>query len=126
MTSSDKTQGNVETKTKKVKAKLPWWVELLFVQIGLPEKLLRKLLKLKTKSGIHIETNKERYYALVIAFFGILYINPLIINAKSNNSCINETLRVIKSGTSTIKSKNISSLISAVNYCNGGNQLLSE
>ena len=28
---------------------LPWWVELLFVQIGLPDKLLIKILKTKRK-----------------------------------------------------------------------------
>ena len=33
---------------KKKKAKdLPWWVELLFVQVGLPDKLLIKILKAK-------------------------------------------------------------------------------
>ena len=39
---------NAFDKSKKKKnAKLPWWVELLFVQIGLPDKLLIKVLKTK-------------------------------------------------------------------------------
>ena len=37
------------SKNKKEKA-LPWCVELLFVQIGLPDKLLIKILKTKKKS----------------------------------------------------------------------------
>ena len=30
--------------------KLPWWVELLFVQIGLPDKILIKILKAQKES----------------------------------------------------------------------------
>ena len=36
---------------------LPWWVELLFVQIGLPDKILIKILKSKkilTDSYLHL------------------------------------------------------------------------
>jgi len=32
---------------KKKDKDLPWWVELLFIQIGLPDKLLIKILKPK-------------------------------------------------------------------------------
>ena len=35
---------------KKKDKNLPWWVELLFVQIGLPDKLLIKILKAKKTS----------------------------------------------------------------------------
>ena len=39
---------NTSENLKKKKDKdLPWWVELLFVQIGLPDKLLIKILKAK-------------------------------------------------------------------------------
>ena len=39
---------NTSTNLKKKNDKdLPWWVELLFVQIGLPDKLLIKILKAK-------------------------------------------------------------------------------
>ena len=34
---------------KKDEKSLPWWVELLFVQIGLPDKWLIKVLKSKKK-----------------------------------------------------------------------------
>ena len=37
---------NSSEKIKK-KKDLPWWVELLFVQMGLPDKLLVKILKTK-------------------------------------------------------------------------------
>ena len=42
---------NTSENLKKKKDKdLPWWVELLFVQIGLPDKLLIKILKAKKTS----------------------------------------------------------------------------
>jgi len=42
---------NTSSNLKKKKDKdLPWWVELLFVQIGLPDKLLIKILKTKKKT----------------------------------------------------------------------------
>ena len=41
---------NTSENSKKKKDKdLPWWVELLFVQIGLPDKFLVKILKTKKK-----------------------------------------------------------------------------
>ena len=41
---------NTSENSKKKKDKdLPWWVELLFVQIGLPDKFLIKILKTKKK-----------------------------------------------------------------------------
>ena len=46
----DKKMNTFENSRKKKDKDLPWWVELLFVQIGLPDKLLIKLLKSKKKS----------------------------------------------------------------------------
>ncbi len=49
---------NTSPNLKKNKDKdLPWWVELLFVQIGLPDKLLVKILKAK-KGRVIICSNR--------------------------------------------------------------------
>jgi len=50
------TAGNFKKKKDK---NLPWWVELLFVQIGLPDSLLIKILKSKKNSvcGNQLKTN---------------------------------------------------------------------
>ena len=52
---------NTSSNLKKKKDKeLPWWVELLFVQIGLPDKLLIKILKAKktSKNLLKMKTNQ--------------------------------------------------------------------
>ena len=41
---------NLENSNKKKNKDLPWWIELLFVQIGLPDKFLIKILKAKKTS----------------------------------------------------------------------------
>ena len=45
-----KKMNTFENSKKKKDKDLPWWVELLFVQIGLPDKLLINILKAKNKS----------------------------------------------------------------------------
>ena len=52
---------NTSENLKKKKDKnLPWWVELLFVQIGLPDKLLIKILKAKKTSKEFIKNDKKK------------------------------------------------------------------
>ena len=51
---------NTSENFKKRKDKdLPWWVELLFVQIGLPDKLLINILKAKKNSKELIQNEKN-------------------------------------------------------------------
>jgi len=47
-----KKMNTLENLNKKKDNNLPWWVELLFVQIGLPDKLLIKILIILIKSII--------------------------------------------------------------------------
>ena len=49
-----------ENLKKKNDKDLPWWVELLFVQIGLPDKLLIKILKAKKTSKEFIKNEKNQ------------------------------------------------------------------
>ena len=61
---------------------LPWWVEILFVQIGLPDKLLIKFLKGKRKSKELIKNEKKLLLILIIFLFLIKYI--LAVFSQSN------------------------------------------
>ena len=50
---------NYENSKGKKDKNLPWWVELLFVQIGLPDKLLIKILKTKKNAKELIKNEKN-------------------------------------------------------------------
>ena len=104
----------------KNQKKLPWWVELLFVQIGLPDTWLSVFLKKKKATFTFIDENKKyiAYCSLLVA--GILYIYPIVRYTSSSASCIDRTTKYLKSNSQN-KSQNqmdINSL--AVGYCHGG------
>ena len=110
----------MKSKSDKNQTKLPWWVELLFVQIGLPDSWLSKYLKKKKEAASFIYENKKNivYSAIIIA--GILYIYPIVRYTSSSSSCIDKTTKYLKSNNIN-KSQNkmdINSL--AVGYCHGG------
>tara|TARA_B100001029_G_C14747359_1_gene278808 strand:- start:119 stop:463 length:345 start_codon:yes stop_codon:yes gene_type:complete len=110
----------MKSNSNKNQTKLPWWVELLFVQIGLPDSWLSKFLKKKKQTFTFIDENKKNllYSALLIA--GILYIYPVIKYTSSSSSCIDKTTRYLKSNNmyNTKNEMDINSL--AVGYCHGG------
>ena len=62
---NDAKKMNNSNKLKKKSDKdLPWWVELLFVQIGLPDKLLVKILKAKRNSKELINNEKNSFITI--------------------------------------------------------------
>ena len=110
----------MKSKSDKNQSKLPWWVELLFVQIGLPDSWLAKYLKKKKETTNFIDENKKYivYSAIIIA--GILYIYPIVRYTSSSASCIDKTTKYLKSNNinRSQNSMDINSL--AVGYCHGG------
>ena len=110
----------MKSNSDKNQTKLPWWVELLFVQIGLPDSWLSKYLKKKKQTLNFIDLNKKYivYSALLIA--GVLYIYPIVKYTSSSASCIDKTTKYLKSSRSN-KSQNEMDINSiAVGYCHGG------
>ena len=87
----------MKSNSDKNQTNLPWWVELLFVQIGLPDSWLSKYLKKKREAANFINENKKyiTYSAILIA--GILYIYPIVRYTSSTASCIDKTTKYIKS-----------------------------
>jgi len=69
---------NTSSNLKKKKDKeLPWWVELLFVQIGLPDKLLIKILKAKKTSKEFIKNEKKSLtYMTQLNSYAIMFEQP--------------------------------------------------
>ena len=111
---------NMKSKSDKNQSKLPWWVELLFVQVGLPDSWLSKYLKKKKDAANFIDENKKYIVYSAILIAGILYIYPIVRYTSSSSSCIDKTTKYLKSNNIN-KSQNkmdINSL--AVGYCHGG------
>jgi len=115
---------NIPENPKKKKEKnLPWWVELLFVQIGLPDTLLIKILKTRKKSKELIKNDKK---LLLIFFFVIItlaYFYPVIKHAKNKLECEAVAKNYI------IKNKNIIQIdkrelnMLSTNFCHGGEEV---
>ena len=110
----------MKSNSDKNQTKLPWWVELLFVQIGLPDSWLSKYLK-KRKEAINFLIDNKKfilYFTLLVA--GIFYIYPIVRYTSSSASCIDKTTKYLKSNqiNSSKNEMDINSL--AVGYCHGG------
>ena len=63
---------------------LPWWVEFLFVQIGLPDKFLIKILKQKNLLKNYSKMKKDLYLNVFYYYLSLsIYIQQLK-NQKTN------------------------------------------
>ena len=112
-----------EKSKKKRKKDLPWWVELLFVQIGLPDKLLIKILNAKRKSYELIKNDKNTLIKLLFVITSFLYLYPVVKHAKNKLNCESVAKNYI------IKNKNIMTLnkrelrMLSTNFCYGGEEI---
>ena len=76
-----------ENLKKKKDPNLPWWVELLFVQIGLPDRLLIKILKAQKNSKEFIKNEKKLLILFLFAISSLAYFYPVIKHAKNKLDC---------------------------------------
>ncbi len=112
------TQKNSSERKTKRDPQLPWWVELLFVQVGLPDKWLSKILKAKRDTKAYISENQAQiiYGSVVLIFF--LSLLPVTTYYYRINKCVEWTIDNNKEST-TVSDKLLLNAI-ANNYCNGG------
>ena len=115
---------NTPENSKKNKGKdLPWWVELLFVQIGLPDKLLIKILKTKKKAKELIKDDKKPLITFFFILITLAYFYPVIKHAKNQLNCEAIARDYI------IKNKNIIGInkrelkMLSTNFCYGGEEI---
>ena len=103
--------------------KLPWWVEFLFVQIGLPDKWLIYLLRTKKKTNELFKNEKKFLFSIFLFLLTIGYFQPVIKYSASKLKCqINAKayiLNKLKSNEYNIATINMF----AVNFCNGGKEI---
>ena len=108
---------------KKKDKNLPWWVELLFVQLGLPDKLLIKMLKTKKKAKELIKNDRKSLIKFLFVIGAFLYFYPVIKHAKNKLDCEAIAKNYI------IKNKNIVGInkrelkMLSTNFCYGGEEI---
>ena len=121
---NDAKKMNNSDKLKKKRDKdLPWWVELLFVQIGLPDKLLVKILKAKRNSKELIKNEKNSFITILILITSFVYFYPVIRYAKNKLDCetIAKNYFIENRNIVEINKKKLRML--STNFCNGGNEI---
>ena len=115
---------NTSENLKKKKEKdLPWGVELLFVQIGLPDKLLIKILKAKKTSKEFIKNDKKSLITFLFVITTFAYFYPVIKHANNKLDCeaIAKTYIIKNKNTIGINKKEIKML--STNFCYGGEEI---
>ena len=115
---------NSSEKPKRKKDKdLPWWVELLFVQIGLPDNLLIKILKAKKKSRELIQNEKKLFIVFLFLISIFAYFYPVIKHAKNKIDCeTNAKNYFLKNKDVTSVNKRELKMLST-NFCYGGEEI---
>jgi len=122
-TFEDRKKRNPSKSSQINQKRLPWWVELLFVQIGLPDKWLIKILKIKKNSYDFYKERKKFIFLIFLFLFTMGYFQPVIKDSNSKLKCQKTVYKLIKEDN-RLKSENQKSLeMLAVNYCNGGNEI---
>ena len=115
---------NTSKNFKKKKDKdLPWWVELLFVQIGLPDKLLIKILKAKKTSKEFIKNEKKSILIFLFVITTLAYFYPVIKHAKNKLDCEVIAKNYIIKNKNTIGINNREIKMLSTNFCYGGEEI---
>ena len=117
------TMNNSQNLKKKKDKHLPWWVEILFVQIGLPDKLLIKILKAKKRSKEFFKTDKKSLITFLFMITTLAYFYPVIKHAKNKLDCekIAKNYIIKNKNTTGISNKEIKML--STNFCYGGEEI---
>ena len=119
----DKKMNNSENQKKKKDKRLPWWVELLFVQVGLPDNLLIKILKTKKKAKELIKNDKKSLITFFFIITTLAYFYPVIKHAKNKLDCelIAKNYITKNKKTNNINKQELKML--SINFCYGGEEI---
>ena len=111
------------SKKKMGKDHLPWWVEFLFVQIGLPDNLLIKILKAKKKSKELIKNDKKSLLILSFIVITWVYFYPVIKHTKNKLDCeaIAKNYIIQNKNLRQINKRELKML--STNFCYGGEEI---
>ena len=108
---------------KKTNKSLPWWVELLFVQIGLPDKLLIKILKAKKTSKEFINNEKKSLITFLFVITTLAYFYPVIKDSKNKIDCVAIAENYIIKNKKIVLTNEKELKMLSTNFCNGGKEI---
>ena len=115
---------NTSENSKKNKDKaLPWWVELLFVQIGLPDKFLIKILNAKKKSKELVKNEKKSFLIFLFIITSLAYFYPVIKVARNKIDCVEIARNYIIKNKNLIQINKKELRMLSTNFCNGGEEI---
>ena len=115
---------NTSENSKKKKAKdLPWWVELLFVQIGLSDKLLINILRTKKKAKELIKNDKKSLITFFFLVTTLAYFYPVIKHAKNKLDCEAIAKNYIINNKNIIGITKRQLKMLSINFCYGGEEI---
>ena len=110
---------SVQTNDKK----LPWWVEFLFVQIGLPDKWLIYLLRTKKKTNELFKNEKKFLFSILVFLLTVGYFQPVIKYSSTKLKCQSKAKAYIVNKLKSNKYDIATINMIAVNLCNGGKEI---
>ncbi|ABB49805.1 conserved hypothetical membrane protein [Prochlorococcus marinus str. MIT 9312] len=112
-----------ENSKKKRNKDLPWWVELLFVQIGLPDKLLIKILKTQKKAKELFKNDKKTLITFLFVISTLSYFYPVIKHAKNKLDCEAIAKNYIINNKKIIGFNKKEIKMLSTNFCYGGEEI---
>ena len=112
-----------ENGKKKKNKDLPWWVELLFVQIGLPDKLLIKILKAKKNTKEFIINEKKSLITFLVVMTTLAYFYPVVKHSKNRLDCEAIAKNYIIKNKNVIGINNKEIKMLSTNFCYGGEEI---
>jgi len=118
-----KKMNTAENFKKKKDKDLPWWVEFLFVQIGLPDKLLIKILKAKKTSKEFIKNENKSIIIFLFVITSLAYFYPVIKHAKNKLDCEAIAKNYIIKNKNIIGINNREIKMISTNFCYGGEEI---
>ena len=115
----------IKSEKPKIKkdTKLPWWVEFLFVQIGLPDKILIRILKAKKKSNEFFKNEKKSLSVFLFIFASLVYFYPVIKHAKNKLDCEAAAINYINKNKNLININERELKMLSTNFCYGGEEI---
>ena len=117
-----KLKSSSKVNNKKEKS-LPWWVELLFVQIGLPDKLLIKILKSKKNLTELLKNEKRLMFIFLFVLATFAYFYPVIKYSKTKLDCETIAKNYIKENKNLTNINRKQLRMLSTNFCNGGDEI---